>query len=211
MSLCGTGVTVAVTVWSLQHHSVTVSARSCTRGTVLQHSPAAPPLVGVTRCHCHRALHGVSLLLPGHGVPHSVTAAPMGCHRESVSLPGAWGVTQCHVTAWPTGVTQRHVTAVPQRMAQRCRQRVACGCHPALLSLHGPWGVTQRHFTVPRPLPCTSCGLPPLSLHGPQPTGGCVPTVPELVPPAHPVPVPRCQASSDFPSVTGCLDQPGSN
>lgn len=123
---------VAVTAWPPRCHTLSPSlhgpARTGSR-TAPRHRTASPRLPapwGVTRCHYHRAVLRVSLSRHGHGVPHSVTAAPMGCHTESLSVPGAGDVTPRHVTAWPTGVTQRH---------RHCRP---AAYHTASLSLHGP-------------------------------------------------------------------------
>lgn len=132
-------------------HSVTTAAQSHSCDTVLLRSPAVLQSVtvapwGVTWCHCHRAVHGVSLSLRGCGVPRTVTAAPMGCHTESPSMPGAWDVTQCYVTAWPMG------------------------CHPVSPSLHGLGCHTPSlRRMLPSATPCTSRGLSPsVTAHPPQ-------------------------------------------
>lgn len=109
------------------------------------HSAAAQPrgvtVHGVTWCHCHCTLHGVSLLLPGHGVPHSVTAAPMGCHTESLSLPGArvsHSAMSLHgprvspgLTSPPSRSASHSVAASawPAGVTQHCCHCVAWGCH----------------------------------------------------------------------------------
>lgn len=123
---------VAVTAWPPRCRVLSPSLHGPARAgsrTAPRHcaaSPCLPAPWGVTRRHRHRAVLRVSLSRRGHGVPHSVTAAPMGCHTESPSVPGAGDVTLRYVTAWPTGVTQRH---------RHCRPAVY---HTASLSLHGP-------------------------------------------------------------------------
>lgn len=199
----GTGVPVAVTTWSLQHGTVSPSP----------HGPARVAQCCSTAPRRHRPwCHMVSLSLhAARGV--TVAAWPRGatqCHCSSHGLSHrvtvtAWctGVTQRHVIAWPTGVTRPHVTAVPQRIAQHCRQRVACGCHPALLSLRGlgvsrsaawqchgcsparPVGHHSCHCTVPNPLGDASPWSPMhwgMCPHGPRAGPVCPPHPCPLLP-----------------------------
>lgn len=100
---CGNSVRVTAHFPGVSH-SVTMAAQPHSCHTELLCSPAvlhsstvAP--WSVTWCHCHRAVHRVSLSLWGRRVPRSVTAAPVDCHTESSSVPGAGAVTQCYVTA----------------------------------------------------------------------------------------------------------------
>lgn len=156
-------------------HSVTMAAQPHSCHTELLRSPAvlhsftvAP--WGVTRCHCHRAVHRVSLSLWSRRVPRSVTAAPVDCHTESPSVPGAGAVTQCYVTAWPTGC---HPLS-PSLPAHSVSPSVTVtawptGCHPLSLSLHSLGCHTPSPCrTLPSATPCTSHGWHPLSLRTPS-------------------------------------------
>lgn len=173
MSLCGTGVTVAVTVWSLQHHSVTVSARSCStvpRGATARgcHTVSLSPRAargvtaaawprGATQCHC--SSHGLS-----QGV--SVTAWRMGCH----TVPCHCMAHGCH----PASRHRRpaaHGTALPSARGLRVSPSVAVtawpvGCHAASLHratatpLHILWAATPVTARSP-----TRWGMRP---HGPR-------------------------------------------
>lgn len=124
-------------------HTVTMTALSHSCHAVLPCSPAVLHSAtvapwGVTGCHCHHAAHRVSLSPQGCRLPRSVTAAPVGCHTESSSVPSAWDVTQCYVTAWPTGC---HPVS-PSLPSCSISPSVAVtawptGCHPVSPSLHG--------------------------------------------------------------------------
>lgn len=134
-------------------HTVSLSLHAARGVTV-----AAWPW-GATQCH--RGSHGLS-----HGV--TVTAWCMGCHTAP-----------CHCMAHGCHPASRHRSPAAHRTTLPSARGLRVS--PSILSLHGLWGVTQCHSAVPRPLPCTSCRPSPLLLHGPQPTGGCIPVVPNAL------------------------------